>query len=245
MPPSLVILGCSQRKKLTPQPIPAIDRYDGPVFRVLRKHARDTPGIHPDTYVLSGRFGLIPGESLIPLYDHRLSHTDHVELRTQVAEQLKKALDELQPERLFVSVGRQYWPLLEDPLSREVVPERLVVASGSIGGRASQLVSWLRFGEVDKGDIASDCAPGEATLLGTTVRLNREQVLCEARKALLAAPVCSRRFETWYVAVGSNRVAPKWLVSVLFDKPVALFRTADAKRVLSLLGVDCIYANRD
>src|SRR5436305_9818413 len=113
MTPSLVILGCSQRKKYTPQPIPAIDRYDGPVFRVLRKHAREVPETRPDAYILSGRFGLIPGESLIPSYDHLLSHADYAELSARVAEQLKNALDEIQPERMFISVGSRYWPLLE------------------------------------------------------------------------------------------------------------------------------------
>lgn len=38
---SLVILECSQRKQRTSRLIPAIERYDGPLFRVFRKHARD------------------------------------------------------------------------------------------------------------------------------------------------------------------------------------------------------------
>jgi hypothetical protein len=64
-----------------------------------------------------------------------------------------------------------------------------------------------------------------------------------ARKALLGEPAAARRFETWYVAVGYERVAPKWLVSLLFDKPVSRFRTADARRVLQRLGVESQYAD--
>lgn len=240
---SLVILGCSQRKKRTSRLIAAIDRYDGPAFRVLRKHAREAPETQLNTYILSGRFGLIPGEFLIPRYDRRLANTDHAALLVQVEKQLKLTLDKFQPERLFVSVGSKYWPLLEEPLSREVAPGKLIVATGGIGGRASQLAHWLRLDEAENGDATLKWAPGEAVLLGTTVRLSRAEVMCEARKALKSDPAAARSFETWYVSVGRERVAPKWLVSVLFNKPVARFRTADARRVLRQLGVETRYVD--
>jgi hypothetical protein len=241
---SLVILGCGQRKRRTSRLLPAIDRYDGPAFRVLRKHTREAPQNQADACILSGRFGLIPGTLPIPFYDHPLVHIDYPTLRAQVEEQLKRTLDETQPERVFVSVGSHYWPLLEDLLTRDVAPAGLVVATGGIGGRASQLAYWLRLGKSERNDTIADHARGEATLLGTTVRRSPAQVRAVARKALLASPAGARRFETWYVALGHERVAPKWLVSLLFNKPVSLFRTADARRVLSLLGVDCIYASR-
>jgi hypothetical protein len=153
-------------------------------------------------------------------------------------------LEKVQPERLFVSVGGQYWPLLDDSLAREVAPSRLVVATGGIGGRASQLAHWLRRDAGEIGGIGPQRSTGEAVLLGTTVRLGRAEVLREARKALLVDPTAAHCFETWYVNVGRQRVAPKWLVSVLFDKPVARFRTTDARRLLSLLGVSCVHASR-
>lgn len=239
---SLVILGCSQRKKRTSRLIAAIDRYDGPAFWVLRKHVRDVPGASLDTYILSGRFGLIPGKSLIPRYNRLLSDSGYAELRACVERQLKATLAELRPDRLFVSVGREYWPLLAEPLTSEVEPERLVVARGSIGGRASQLAHWLRSGQDEKHGLGLMNPAGEAVLLGTTVRISREEVLSKACEAMLEDPAAAGRFETWYVAVGNGRVAPKWLASILFNKPVAQFRTADARRVLSLLGVDCVYA---
>ena len=238
---SLVILGCGQRKRQTSRLLPAIDRYDGPVFRVLRKHTREAPENPTDACILSGRFGLIPGTLPIPRYDHPVAHTDYAALRTRVETQLKQTLEEIQPERVFVSVGSQYWPLLEGSLAREVAPAKLAVATGGIGGRASQLAHWLRLGEGR--DTTSAGACGEATLLGTTVRLSRAEVLRRATDALLSAPVAARRFETWYVAVGHERVAPKWLVSLLFNKSVSRFRTADARRVLQRFGVETQYAD--
>jgi hypothetical protein len=238
----LTILGCSQRKRKTSRLVPAIDRYDGPVFRVLRKHMREVQNNSMDTRILSGRFGLIPGEFLIPRYERQLMHTADAALRARVERQLKRTLDEIQPDRLFVSVGCRYWPLIEEPLAREVSSSKLVIATGGIGGRASQLAHWLRMDEGD--DSSSERMRGEAVLLGKRVRLTRKEVLREARKVLLATPAAARRFETWYVAVGHDRVAPKSLVSVLFDKPVARFRTADARRVLQQLGITTNYANR-
>jgi hypothetical protein len=237
---SVVILGCSQRKKKTPHLIAAINRYDGPAFRVIRKHVQVAPETSPVTYILSARFGLISGNLPIPHYDHRLVDRDHAALERQVESQLMRVLNEGQPERLFVSVGRKYWSLLQGPLSREVAPESLWVATGGIGGRASQLAHWLQ----PKAALLPRLQPpGEATLLGTTIRLSRAEVLQLASVELMTAPSAAFRFETWYVVVGDERVAPKWLASVLFNKPVARFRTADARRVLNLLGVDCIYAN--
>lgn len=239
---SLAILGCSQRKRQTSRPVPAIDRYDGPVFRVFRKHAKEAPENLTHACILSGRFGLVAGDSLIPRYNRQLSGSDGAALRRQVENQLKKTLDSVQPGRFFVSVGRYYWPLLEEALTREVPSESVFIATGGIGGRASQLAHWLRAGEQVATEPVSNPVRGKAVLLGTTVRLTRDEILQRARHELLAAPVAARRFETWYVPIDSHRVATKWLVSILFEKPVAQFRTADARRALSQLGVETRHA---
>lgn len=242
---SLVILGCTERKRQTSRLLPAIERYDGPAFRVLRKHMLDSEEEAINTSILSGRFGLVSGDCLIPRYEQRVRPNCTSALRSKIEDQLKKTLDETQPERLFVSVGKGYWPLIEEPLLRDVPSGKLFISTGGIGGRASQLSHWLRAGEDKTFQKTAASARGAATLLGTTVRLSSSQILRKARESLLKDSVAARRFETWYVAVGQDRVAPKWLVSNLFEKPVSRFRTADARRVLNLLGVPCLYADRD
>lgn len=238
---SLVILGCSQRKRQTSRLLPAIERYDGPAFRVLRKHMH-TEKEALNSAILSGRFGLVPGDFLIPRYEQKVRPNFTSALRSRIEDQLKKTLDRTQPERLFVSVGKGYWPLIEAPLLREVPSGKLFVSTGGIGGRASQFVHWLGAGKSETLESTIMCSRGTATLLGTTVRLSSSQVLQKARETLLRDSTAAHRFETWFVAVGNDRVAPKWLVGLLFDKPVSKFRTADARRVLSLLGVCCEYA---
>src|SRR5713101_8060660 len=89
MSTSLAILGCSQRKRLTSRPLQAIERYDGPIFRVLRKHAGEPLENVVHVRILSARFGLIPGTLPIPRYDHPLVRNDYPKLQTKVKMQLK------------------------------------------------------------------------------------------------------------------------------------------------------------
>ncbi|RUR72632.1 hypothetical protein PCC6912_61890 [Chlorogloeopsis fritschii PCC 6912] len=46
------------------------------------------------------------------------------------------------------------------------------------------------------------------------------------------------RFQSWYVDVGTNRVAPKWLVSQLTGLSVRDFTTKEALRLLAQLGIE-------
>jgi len=46
----LLILSCSQRKRPDPSLLPAIERYNGPPFQVLRRYLRECRGaaaLHP------------------------------------------------------------------------------------------------------------------------------------------------------------------------------------------------------
>lgn len=240
---SLVILGCSQRKRQSSGLLPAIDRYDGPSFRVLRKRMREAPDNPPEACVLSGLFGLIQSDLLIPRYDQHLAYADQ-NFRKRVDKQLKRVLDDVQPDRLFVSVGSRYWPALAEPLDRELGTAKLSIANGAIGGRASQLSHWLRANDVPEIEARKYSRPGRATLLGTTVEISAAEIIRKARKAMVCDQFAAHRFETWHVVLGHDWVAPKWLVSILFNKPVSRFRTADARRVLSILGVECLYASQ-
>ena len=55
----MLILACSRRKRLDEGLLPAIDRYDGPAFRVLRRFLRERPAGAPDVLILSAKHGLI------------------------------------------------------------------------------------------------------------------------------------------------------------------------------------------
>src|SRR3546814_8096434 len=67
----LLILACSATKRSRPGWIPAVDRYDGPLWQTLRAIGPD----RQDTKVavLSARYGFIASRSPIENYDTRLT----------------------------------------------------------------------------------------------------------------------------------------------------------------------------
>ena len=70
----LLIVACSQRKRSDPGLLPAIERYDGVNFRVLRKARRE--GYWPenlDVLILSAKYGLLKPDTLIEDYDSRMT----------------------------------------------------------------------------------------------------------------------------------------------------------------------------
>lgn len=239
-----LILGCSKRKKQTTRLLPAVDRYDGPLFQILRRHLHEEPQLRAATFILSAKFGLIPADFMIPRYDCRLSIANKPVIHGKITNQLTGALEQIQPDSIFVSIGADYWQLLDEALLQEIGTDNVTVATGSIGGRASQFANWLRTlkKEIQTEPVKQIC--GEATLRGTSVRLTTDEVIRIAKQALVEDPNGASRFETWFVDIGGERVAAKWLVSILFGKSVAQFRTADARRVLGSLGLECKFQAR-
>jgi hypothetical protein len=70
-PRRLLILACSATKRHDPNPIPARDRYHGPLCRTLR--ATDPRGRLARVGFLSARFGFRDARTPIEDYDARLS----------------------------------------------------------------------------------------------------------------------------------------------------------------------------
>lgn len=68
-PDRLLLISCSKRKRADYKLMPAIDRYDGPAFYVLRRYLREIDDRHLSVYILSAEFGIINVQKLIPYYD--------------------------------------------------------------------------------------------------------------------------------------------------------------------------------
>jgi hypothetical protein len=189
---------------------------------------------------VSAEFGLIAGAELVPCYDHVMTAGRAKNLHDSIVERFVREVSGFRPEQLFVSVGSSYEEALVgcwDTLDSSIVVR---FATGSIGGRSSQLRAWLHSkASEDVTPVQSQTEPeGVARLLGTTIRRAPEEILEIARAGLRDKPALAGRFQTWFVPVDGDRVAPKWLVSELSGLPVGKFRTADALRVLSGLGVE-------
>ena len=141
----LLILSCSQRKHSTPGSIPALERYDGPAYRVMNKFLR----VHPsgtqslDVYILSAEFGLIPSDKPIPNYDRRMTLQQAKELQQPTLSKLKQILTGKQYEELFISLGKDYLRVLSGYESLIPANLNVIVSTRAIGYKLAELRNWL------------------------------------------------------------------------------------------------------
>lgn len=229
----LLILSCSERKRHEPELLPAVERYNGPAYQVLRKYARE--GDAPPTWVLSAEYGLIPSEEPIPAYDRRMTFDRARQLQPQVA----TALDCLALQGyndVLVCAGRTYTAAFSG------IEERfgsVTFTSGPLGGQLATLRDWL-YGAPP---APPACEPGrDVVFKGQTLEHTATEVVRLAKRCAAVDPAGASRYAGWYVAAGDLRVAPKWLLGELTGVPVSDFRTADARRVLTALGVEVLRA---
>ncbi|NJN94197.1 MAG: hypothetical protein HC875_08940 [Anaerolineales bacterium] len=240
-PKRLLILTCSQRKRPDPGLLPAIERYDGPQFGVLRKFLLEEPVKAQllDTFILSANFGLISANQPISNYDYKMSPQRAQALQPKVTSALEQILQANPYSDLFISLGQSYWQALVG-YERLVAGEtQVTLAQGSQGGRQAALRRWLYNGlDVQHNAPSLVTQPGKARIRGKEITLTPEQVLDVARQALAEGCGDSTGYQSAYVLVEGQRVAPKWLVSQLTGLSVSSFHTGDARRVLKQLGIE-------
>jgi len=137
----LLILSCSKRKRPDPGLLPAIERYDGVNFRVLRKVIREKPLSCLDVLVISAKYGLLEADTPIEDYNEKLTKRRALELVSEVSQRLDQYLSAGYLE-VYVNLGQLYWITLSK--SRLLSKMTVLSAYGSIGLRMSQMRSWLR-----------------------------------------------------------------------------------------------------
>lgn len=187
----------------------------------------------PHVWILSARFGLIPGSQPVPDYDHRMEPSDVSALRPVLRGQLAAELESANVDSLFVSAGKTYEAALA--LALDSIPQSVKVrrASGSIGGRAGQLREWL----LGAASINRSGRTSSAVLRLAPLHVTPASLPELAEELIEADPSGASRYQTWCVVIGEQRVAPKWLASVITRVPVSRFRTSDAIDFLELLGL--------
>jgi hypothetical protein len=234
----LLILACSKRKRQADSPLPAVERYDGPAFRVLRKYRREQDTQEPHTLIVSGRYGLIPEDREIPSYDERLTGEEAEQMRPEVLRSLAEVGSDQGPfEDGLICAGGTYLDAVGNP--EDVLEETpLRLANGSMGRQIALLHDWLHGGH-ERLESNSEETNGEPVeFRGVTIEKSPREVLAFARERANEDPEGASRFQAWYVEVDDEKVAPKWLVSELTGIPVGDFRTTGARRVLNKLGIE-------
>jgi len=141
----LLIIPCSKRKVLALGcKIPAIDLYDGPFYRILRKFFRQHDvSQYMDILILSAKFGLIKCYDLISTYDECMTPRKAKELSLEIYNFLKPLLSREQYQEIFVNLGKTYALALTD--SEGLLNQcNVFYAKGQIGERMHQLKNWLQ-----------------------------------------------------------------------------------------------------
>lgn len=145
----LLIIGCSERKTELLGLRPAIERYDGPTYRILRKMTRE--GTFPesvDVLIISAKYGLIPWYELIEDYDQCMTAERAAELARVVQERLTGEIvggDDggtrfYKYDEAFIHLGKTYMQTLEGFHWGLI---RTMEASGGIGLKNKQMREWL------------------------------------------------------------------------------------------------------
>lgn len=239
-----LLLACSQKKRLDAAPLPAIERYDGPAYKVLRRYVRVHPHGDPEVYILSAQHGLIRGDAPIQAYDRKMTPQRACELRDQVAAELRTLELGRCYEHVFVYAGNVYRQAL--PLT-SLPSDSLTIATGGPGVRLSQLKAWLSPHSVLSSQSDSECRNRPAAhtfkLRGREYAVMPDEVSSIARRGVQNAVVEALRIAAWYVQVDGHRVAPKWLVSQLTGLPLGAFHSDESRRVLNHLGFSVLLAH--
>lgn len=145
---SLLIVACSQRKRPDPELLPAIERYDGGSFRVLRKAKREgylTDSV--DILILSAKYGLINALDPIDNYDQQMDSKRASELNKEVISGINHLLNINFYEEIYVDLGKDYLAAI-DGLSIDEEAVKVQFAVGRIGERLRALKQWLRKGQL-------------------------------------------------------------------------------------------------
>lgn len=230
-----LILSCSCSKKPSELPLPAVERYDGPAFRVLRRFLRKAELPPPAIRILSAEFGLIAPDENISFYDRRMTKSRADELQPAITASFEPFWKSNQIDDLMVVASSHYVEALAGCFLMVSDGVTVNVTSGSIGRQVSVLHDWLHGGPptiADAGRIK------DVKFRGKIIQQTAAEVLDVARREYPGDLRMASRYETWCVHVDDHLVAPKWLVSKLTGFPVGQFRTADALSVLRKLGVE-------
>jgi hypothetical protein len=123
--------------------LPAIDRYDGVAYRVIKRLQR--LGQYPedvDVVIVSAKYGLITSEKLIQNYDQRMTTERALEQVEDNRVMLAQLLGSNDYKEVFISAGRTYLLALE-PFDVWRGSVLVTVNRGKIGVQLKGLKEWL------------------------------------------------------------------------------------------------------
>jgi hypothetical protein len=133
----LLIIPCSKVKKNLIN-ASAIELYDGPFFRMIRKY---NPNKF-DILVLSAKYGIIEGKEKISYYDQKMTRKRADELSGEINLKLSHFLYDTDYDEVFINLGKIYFEALR-PSMTLFDHKTIHSAKGGIGMRLHYLKNWI------------------------------------------------------------------------------------------------------
>ena len=132
----LLILPCSKvKKQLTG--VQAIELYDGPFYKVLRKNYPNNLNV----LILSAKYGLISSDKIISYYDQIMTINRAEELSSEIKVKLEYTVRNECYDEIFISLGKTYMFAIDE--SKNFLDKYNVYwGYGQIGERLHQLKEW-------------------------------------------------------------------------------------------------------
>ena len=161
MSKQLLVLACSQTKRQCPGLLPAIDRYDGQAYRIIKRFLRDYQWPSEVSIgILSAKYGLFGSLKGIEYYDTRMNPQLAREKSTQCCATLEKWAKE--HSAISLSIGKDYLPAVQPSLNR--ISKKTTIFEGPIGEKSRQLKSFLESTRASQRPRA-DLTPGTGRLI--------------------------------------------------------------------------------
>lgn len=141
----LLILGPTYRRNPSPEPLPAIERYDGIFYKIVRKYMDKVREKGIEILIVTEDLEVVTPDTPLPYKPPKGNHwktlpparTERtVKLQTKIAELLKgKHYDEI-----FIALNKYYRNLLPDLKTHT---KRVLSQFSGIGPKAQALKKWI------------------------------------------------------------------------------------------------------
>ena len=136
----LLILGCADRKRDSGGLLPALDRYDGPAYRVIRTFLREYQWPEDVSIaVLSAEYGLFGILKGIRQYDKRMDLATATARAPECSTILRKWATS--HRSVHVALGKDYMPAVQPGL--ETLSLESQIFAGGIGQKLHQIKTFL------------------------------------------------------------------------------------------------------
>jgi len=151
---TLLVQSCSNRKREASSQLPAMERYDGYFFRIVKK-AIDEGALRDDIdiVILSAEFGLLNLDDQIPMYDRQMTSKRAGELRDDAVSSLVSRVQRGDYDTLVVNMAKQYEKAIEG-IDSHVEIEINRIRGGGIGAKGRKLKHLIRSDYAIQGGIA-------------------------------------------------------------------------------------------